>query len=189
MKTMYDIIEEKLVQSRSNGDKQEEKRYEEILKTRFHEIQNIVFEYDKADKIVTIDNKTIKFISYAENGACGCPGEMYIITKSSNEVKHYCFDCLKETPIESFHILLPWLVPFIKKFNSYYPNQKMFQMNLEGWKHCYLGLGNHLFVSNDIYSLFIDANIFHLMDTHQHFKLQMCWKSKAENILGVMREK
>ena len=186
MKTMYDIVEEKLVQSRLSGDKKGERQYEETLRKHTREIKDIVLEYDKADKIPIIDNKTIKFICFAENGACGSSGDMYIITKSLDKTHHYCFNCLDETPIENFNQLLPWLIPFLKKFDSYFPNPKMFCIHIKDWKHCYLGLGNHLFISDDVYYLFADDNISHLIDTQQYSKLQMCWKSKAETILGAI---
>ena len=146
---------------------------------------DVVLEYDKADKIPKIDSKTIKFVSYAEDGACGNSGEMYIITKTENDVHRYCFSCWHETPIENFDLLLPWLVPFLNEFNNAFPDPKMFDIEFEGWKHCYLGLGNHLFVNDDVYPLFADDNIFHLISTHQHSKLLMCWKNRAERILGV----
>ena len=186
MKTMYDEVKEKLAESKLNGNKKEEKQYEEMLKTGAREILDIVLEYDQVDKIPTIDKKTIAFISYAEDGACGNSGEMYIITKSLNSIKHYCFNCLNETPIENFDQLLPWFTTFLVSFNKTFPDTKMFEIELEGWRHCYLGLGNHLFIREDIYPLFIDENIARIIDTHQHSKLLMCWKNKAEIILETI---
>lgn len=186
MKTMYDIIREKLIQRRIELDEKSVEEYENFLQAMsLRELKDIIIEYDEAEMLANINYQTIKFISYAEDGACGSAGEMYIITKCVNEVKVYCFDCKNEVPIEKFQLLLPWFCPFLKKITNYRLHSKMNQIEINGWKYCYLGLGNHLFISDDIYPFFIDENISFLMNTCQHSKLYACWKNKAEDVLDA----
>ena len=80
---------------------------------------------------------------------------------------------------------MPWLCPFLDKFNALFPDNKMHEMHPHGWKHLYLGLGNHLFINDDIYPMFIDENVSYFINNHQYSKLQLYWKDRVSEILGI----
>lgn len=182
MKTLYDIAKER---ARQTLNEKKKKELECLLQTRHRELKDCIYEYDDIEKIKAIKSDEIKIISYVDNGGCGNSGELFIVTQCDDGVIVFCFNCWNEESTEEFQYLLPWLCPFLDKFNALFPDNKMHEMHPRGWKHLYLGLGNHLFINDDIYPMFIDENVSYFINNHQYSKLHLYWKDRVSEILGI----
>ena len=185
MKTFYEEVYDKWLQHVKNNDIKEAAKLKDALNRHKREFKDIVLEYDSLEIIKQIDSQTIKFVTFADVGACCHSGELYIITKLKSNAKVYCFEVSHQTTEESFQSIIPWMFPFITEFNSIFPDVHMHEIHPHGWKHLYLGLGNHLFVSNNTYDAFADDNISGLITARKHSKLQEIWKDKVSEILNI----
>lgn len=91
----------------------------------------------------------IVFLSLAEGGAMGRPGDVVIVTKNADTVKWYRCNYLENISESELTFLLPPL--------------ETFQVGLFGsvsgvpsdWAHIDLGMGNHLLVRWDLYPAFM----------------------------------
>lgn len=184
MRTLYDEIKEKANEKRKQGKILEAESIEAELRENKSVAKDVIIEHDGVEQISLIDPKSIKFVALSECGACGHPGKIYIITKVSTDVREYCFDYMNETPIEEFKSLLPWLDPFLIKFNHWFPSVFAFELHPTGYKHIYIGLGNSLFVTDEIYDDFANEEMASLIETHRHSEIYMCWKKRACVVLG-----
>ena len=180
MRTLYDEIKEKANEKRNQGKILEAESIEAELRENKSVAKDVIIEHDGVEQISLIDPKSIKFVWFSEGGACGDPGKIYIVTKKSNGVHKYCFDYMNETPIEAFDALLPWLKPFVDSI-SYILNTKK---HPSGFKHIYMGLGNSLFVAEDISDEFVDEKMAFLIKTRQRSKIYQQWKDRASFVLG-----
>lgn len=112
-------------------------------------IENSVIELNDID-IGSILFDEIMFFMLGESGAMGEPGAVVIITEEASGMKVYhgnfCYGGID-----------------IKRIEKIFPPMETFNCGIfgqvsgvaEGWKHEYLGMGNHLFVREVIYDQFL----------------------------------
>lgn len=85
--------------------------------------------------------------SYAEPGAMGCPGEVWIVTKSSNL---YCFNIFYGNPTLSQNDINE-IMPLLQMCNfGLFGNDKL----PNGYYGFYMGVGNHLVIQHSILEKF-----------------------------------
>jgi len=92
--------------------------------------------------------KDVMFLSYAEGGAMGCPGEILIFLKTGElySLNYVYGDVKLNKVIELFPVLDECHFGMFGE-GSIVPN---------GWNYVSLGMGNHLIVRADIYDCFIE---------------------------------
>jgi len=98
-------------------------------------------------KVISYDK--IAFLSLAVPGSMGSPNKIVIAVKDFDEVQWYCFDFTED------HEVLYNIFPPLKTFN--YDIMGNTEKIPNGFKHIYLGYGNHLLVKDDYYSSFKKA--------------------------------
>lgn len=92
-------------------------------------------------KIINYDE--ILFLSFAEGGAQGTPGEVNIITGKSSKIKAYSTNyLLGKIKFDEIIELFPPL------------KENVFRHVLKGWKYINLGSGNHLLIRDELYDEF-----------------------------------
>ena len=112
-----------------------------------------VNEFETSD-VQTIKEKSIIACQVAEAGACGYHGGVFMVT-SDKEVNFTCFlepsdysGHKKYTPLSVLKDLFPPISIFDR--GAIGPETQ----SPEGYKHIYLGLGNHLFVNDNVFESF-----------------------------------
>lgn len=143
----------------------------EKLQQRFKSF-NLKFEEITDDNIDLITNENIYFLSLAENGAMGEPGGIEIICKNNEEIKLY------HTNYHEFDI---------EKLYKKFPTFETLKCGAFGivtgvdkeYVHFDLGMGNHLFVKDNINNVFQD----NIKDISENYILYSNWLRIALNIL------
>ncbi len=110
------------------------------------------------------------FFHIAEDGAMGSPGDVTIITKHGE-----CFNFNYILSDISFNDILT-LFPPLNEFESFLGD--VFSIP-KGWKHIYMGAGNHLLVSDEIYSKFHEE----IKEYVKPIQIYGNWIEKAEKVI------
>ena len=142
--------------------------------------EKISFEEHATNNYEKIVYSDIVFLSIAESGAMGCPGELLVATKREQSVKWYCFNMM----VDSFDELC-----------SFYPPLKTFNCGIfgkasgiqDGWNHVDLGCGNHLLVRDDYIDAFELAVKF--VKPKHPGEVYACWRGIAQMLLSGEKKK
>lgn len=142
--------------------------------------EKIVFEERVENSYDMITYSDIVFLSIAEGGAMGCPGELLVATKDTQRAKWYRFNML----CDKFDDLC-----------SFYPPLKTFDCGIfgmasgiqEGWNHVDLGCGNHLLVRDD-YSNAFDM-VVKILKPKSPGEIYASWRGIAQMLLVGEKKK
>lgn len=142
--------------------------------------EKIVFEEHTEKSFEMIAYSDIVFLSIAESGAMGCPGEMLVATKNNLGTKWYCFNMM----FDRFDDLC-----------SFYPPLKTFDCGIfglasgiqEGWNHVDLGCGNHLLVRDDYNDAF--ETVLKILKPKSPGEVYASWRGIAQMLLTGEKKK
>lgn len=131
----------------------------------------------KVESDKNFQHQDVVFFSLAEEGAMGCPGNIFLAVKSKDKMKWYSYNTMEHCYEE--------LVQKFPAFREFNPGLfGMVSSVPEGWKHVYLGFGNHLLVREDYYQDF-QEQIAEFQDAGE---IYANWMKIAENLLGNERK-
>ena len=131
-------------------------------------------QYKKFD-VNAIEYSNIVFLSLAEAGAMGSPGEIVVASKRDGVSEWYAFNYLIDIP--GFEVTE--FLPLLKNFDCGVFGDVSGVS--DGWNYFNLGAGNHLFVAQNAYAFFA-AKVESLAIKHPALLYRM-WKNIACEIL------
>ena len=142
--------------------------------------EKIVFEELAPNNYEKIAYSDVVFLSVAEGGAMGCPGELLVATKNEQGIKWYRFNMM----VDRFDDLCTFYPP-LKTFNC-----GIFGMASgiqEGWNHVDLGCGNHLLVRDDYHDAF--EMMVKIVKPKHPGEVYVSWRGIAQMLLNGGKKK